>query len=135
MVTMPGGSALSRSSSSPARVEPHTRTGGADVVFEIAGDLHAGGAESAEAFRVEFALREDEREPAEQGLPEGAEPPVAWPRAVGDAGVDDGDGDARPATFDEHARPEFCFDEDEQAGLKKAQPGADGEGEIEREIE
>jgi hypothetical protein len=80
-------------------------------------------------------LREEECDLGEQRTPERAHPQIAGKGAVGDAGVDDRDGNRGALAFKQQPRPEFAFHEDQHLGPDCAQIGADGEGEVQREVE
>ena len=60
---------------------------------------------------------------------------IARPGAVGDAGVDDGDGDSAAETAIEQVGPELRLGEDEQTRLEGIQVGANGPVQVERAIE
>ena len=93
------------------------------------------GSDLEEAGGVFGALGEEEADVLEERSPKAAEAEVAGERAVGDAGVDDGDGDVGARGLDEEARPEFGFDEDEELGLERAEVAEDDGAEVEREVE
>src|SRR5579863_721595 len=111
--------------------------GGTHIELEVAGDGDAvrPAADGSEAFGVEFALRENAVQTRENRTPEPAEAAIAREGAIGDAGVDDGDGDAAAETGGEQVGPEFGFGEDEQCGLKSGEISRDSPGQVERAIE
>ena len=111
--------------------------GGAHIEFQISGDGYAlrPAADLSQAFRVGLALRQHAAKTAEQRLPQLAKHLVTRPGAVGDAGVDHGDGNAAPETTAEKVGPELGLSQNEQPRLERVQIGSDGPGQVERAIE
>lgn len=107
------------------------------VVFEVADDANAaeGHADFGEAAGGLVPLREEEGDLVEDGFPEEAELEGARIGAVGDAGVDDDDGDAGAFAFGEHAGPELAFHEDDEFGPKDAEVAEHGVGEVQGHVE
>src|SRR5664279_3540701 len=89
--------------------------GGADIELEVSGDRNALGAaaDGGEAVGIGLTLRQDGREMGENGSPEAPQHLIARPGAVGDAGVDDGNGNAATKAAIKKVGPEFGFGEDE----------------------
>ena len=111
--------------------------GGAHVEFQIAcyQDSLRQAADCFEPVSICFALGQNAAEPAQERPPESAEPPVAGPGAIGDAGVDHGHGDSAAEAAAEQVGPEFGFSQDEKVGLECVEVGADGPGQVQRAIE
>ena len=110
---------------------------GRQIIFQIAGDVNAfrRRADFAKALGVEWRLGEEDADGGEEFFPDAAQAEVARIGAVRDAGVDDGDGDAMVCGDAEVIRPEFCFDEDEQARAEGAEIAAEDPAEVQREVE
>ena len=60
--------------------------------------------------------------------PKTAQHAIAGPGAVGDAGIDDGDGNGTTMASAKQVGPELGFGEDEQAGLNRVEIGPNGPG-------
>jgi len=123
--------------------------GGWGFEFEAADGVDGVGvaAEGDEAVAVAIGLGADGIEAVEEVTEEEGGLAVAGEGALGDAGVDEGDGDAAAAGLPEHVGPQFGFDEDEDFGVEDgegaADPGAavdgavdffDGDGEFAAEL-
>ena len=109
----------------------------AHIEFQISGHRNAlrQTADRLQPLRVQLALRQHVAELAEKRPPEPAQPAVARPRAVGDAGVNHCDGDPAAEAAIEEVGPEFGFGQDEETGFQRVQVRAHGPGQVKRAIE
>ena len=83
---------------------------------------------------VSLCARTAER-PLRNGCQSRAQSQVARPGTVGDAGIDDGDGNVAAEAAAEQVGPELSLGEDEELGLEGVQVGRYGPGQVERAIE
>ncbi len=91
-------------------------------------------ADGLQPFGIRLALRQHPAEPAKKRPPQPAQPPVARPGAVGDAGIDHGDGNSPAKAAAEQVGPELGLGQHEQPRLERVQVSPHRPGQVQRAI-
>lgn len=107
-----------------------------DVELQVAGELYplfGDPLEGAEAMLIGFTTGEDCGKVLKERAGKASETVMAAEGAVGEAGIDEADGDPAAAGLLKMFRPEFALGEDEQIRLEALEGACAARPEIERE--